>query len=403
MVSGRSRLGRRLAAIASYSLNALIVPITGVLVSLGVVRLSSVELWGEVVRLMLIVHLAAHIIGWGNKEYFLRTFARAPTQIAECWQSNILSRSLLLVAAVPAAMLLPFEPAILIGMVAWCAATALVQAHEALIIYRRDFIFSASVQIAVVALSLAAIVLWRRELTVLHLVGIFTLSAGLRALALLLRHRRYTLTATRPRPAMHHLVEALPFFLLGLNGLLNSRIDLYCVSYYLAAEPVGQYQVFMNFMLQLQALAGFVLIPMVKAVYRLPAPSIHKVSAQLFLLGLIAVAVALPVIYWLLVRVYGFLVSPYLILWGGLFALPIYRNLPIIYQLYSKNVPAFVAVATAVGTLVSLVLNIILLPRVGLVGAIMASATTQWLLLVAYGLGSRFCTRQPASVVPQLP
>ena len=91
------RLRRRGPVIVANTANNLIVPFFGVFVSLLVVRLASVELWGAFVDVMIIVQLAAHVVGWGNKEYLLRAFSFNPADLARQWQTSLVTRLALFV------------------------------------------------------------------------------------------------------------------------------------------------------------------------------------------------------------------------------------------------------------------------------------------------------------------
>ena len=90
---------RRAGLIIANSFNSLLVPVFGIVVSLLVVRLTSVELWGMFVEVMIWAQLAAMVVGWGNKEFLLRAFSRQPAQMAVRWQSSLVTRSALLLPA----------------------------------------------------------------------------------------------------------------------------------------------------------------------------------------------------------------------------------------------------------------------------------------------------------------
>jgi hypothetical protein len=63
-----SRAQRRALAVLLNALNSLAVPLAGPLFSFLVIRLASLDLWGEFVRALIVAQLAAHIAGWGNKD-----------------------------------------------------------------------------------------------------------------------------------------------------------------------------------------------------------------------------------------------------------------------------------------------------------------------------------------------
>ena len=58
-------------------------------------------------------------------------------------------------------------------------------------------------------------------------------------------------------------------------------------------------------------------------------------------------------------------------------------------HLYKDNQPSTVLAINVAGILLKLALNLILLPRLGLLGAVMSVGVIQWLILVAYWLRGR--------------
>jgi O-antigen/teichoic acid export membrane protein len=177
---------------------------------------------------------------------------------------------------------------------------------------------------------------------------------------------------------------ALPFFLLGFSGMLQSRIDLYSVSLYLPAEAVGHYQLFINLMIYLQAVANFILTPFVKGLYRLDHDAIHRISLRLLAIGIVLVPVALLGVNWLLPSLYAIELTPSYLLLGGLFALPVYFYLPTIYALYKADRQQSVLWVNLSGAALNLLLNLLFIPRMGALGALLATTLVQWFMLAAY-------------------
>jgi hypothetical protein len=180
------------------------VPLLNVLVALLVVRLASVERWGEVVPLLLGVQLAAHVAGWGQKEYLLRAFSRAPAQLAAAWQTSLLTRLPLLALAGVLAALLGL-PAHQWGLVLlWLLGLVLAQAHEPLVAYRRAFGLALAIDLTTLGLLLAAIaglagLAGAAGLTLDWLLLLFALVHLGKAVALLLCFRRTALPGWRGR------------------------------------------------------------------------------------------------------------------------------------------------------------------------------------------------------------
>jgi O-antigen/teichoic acid export membrane protein len=378
-----ARAQRRGRAVVLNALNSLAVPLAGPLVSFLVIRLASLDLWGEFVRALIVAQLAAHLAGWGNKDFLLREFSRHPGRLAEAWQRNLVTR-LALLAALPVLLALG-QP---LGRALWltlCSLGLLLdQAYDVVVLYRRAFGFALVVEAAGVALLAAPVIWLRGSLTADGLLAAFALSNLGKALLLAWRFRPLVTPGWVGAADLGQLRAALPFFLLGFSGLLQSRADLYTVSALLDERALGQYQVFSNLMLYGQALAGFILLPFAKSLYRLSSKASRRVALWLGLAGLAVLALFLPAAHTALTRVYGLNLPPVMLALGALMIWPIFFYLPIIYALFKAERPGLVIAINLLGVAVSVAVNLALLRRFGLAGAAAGAAAAQWAMGLAY-------------------
>jgi len=378
------------------SANSLLLPVFNTAVSVLVVRLASAEVWGEFVTVMLVVQLGTHVIAWGNREFLLRAFSREPARIAAKWQSSLLTRALLFVPFAALMLLAPWPvgraPVVLI----WSAAFVIYQSHESVIVYRRAFGFALVIESIGFSALLTAIAVIHRTLTADQLVAFFAAMYVFKAAALLWHFRSTTLTSlgAAGRVTTRYFGEALPFMLVGLAGLIHSRIDLYSVGLLLPPAEVGRYEVFSGLMLYGQALAGFILLPFVKSLYRLNYPAIMRLARRLFTVGAVSIGPFLIAAAGLLHLIYRFDFAPAFYLFGGLYVLPMYFYAPIIYALYKSNQPSTVLAISGAGIALKLLLNLTLVPHWGALGAIASVSVIQWLILTAYWLRGRRLLRR---------
>lgn len=401
------RAQRRGLAVLLNAANSLAVPLAGPLFAYLVIHAASLDLWGEFVRALIVAQLAAHIAGWGNKDYLLREFSRYPGRLAATWQKNLLTR-LALLAGLPL-LLIGFgqAPAYAFWLTLCSLGLLLDQAYDVVVLYRRAFVFALVVEAAGLAL-LAGPILWLgAALSAETLLAVFALSNLGKAALLALRFRALATPGWAAGFDLGQLRAALPFFLLGLSGLLQSRADLYTVSALLNERALGQYQVFSNLMLYGQAVAGFILLPFVKSLYRLSYETSLRLAARLALTGLAVLALFLPVAHLALTRLYQLDLPPVMLLLGGLTIWPIFFYLPIIYALFKVEQPGVVIAINVLGVAVSVVVNLALLPLVGLPGAAAGAAAAQWAMGLAYvvaaGPGRKLWNRSDVSVVSELP
>jgi O-antigen/teichoic acid export membrane protein len=393
----KSKWGRRLQLIGINSANSVLLPIFNTAVSVLVVRLASAELWGEFVTVMLVVQLGTHFIAWGNRDFLLRAFSREPARIAAAWQSSLLTRAALFVPLVLIVGAAGWPFTRVLAALIWSAAFVVYQSHEVVIVYRRAFGFSIVLESLGFGALLGAIVGLRQALTVDHLIALFAAMYVAKAAALVWHFRSTTLSDKAPvksRVTARYYGQALPFMLVGLAGLIHSRIDLYSVSLLLSPSDVGHYEIFSGLLLYFQALASFVLLPFVKSLYRLDYPAIRRIARRLFAVGALLVGPFLIAAAGLLHVIYRFDFAPLFYLFGGLYVLPMYWYAPIIYALYKANRQSTVLTVNLAGIGLKLALNLLLLPRLGLLGAVVSVGVVQWLILAAYEWRGRRLLRE---------
>jgi len=390
------KLRKRALIVAANSANSLLLPLLSPLFSFLVIRLASVSLWGDFVKVLVVAQLAAHVAGWGNKDYLLREFSRSPAQVSAAWQSNLFTRLGVFALALLALAAFGYSPLRWALMAGLTLCLVLDQSYDVFVLYRRDFLYAFGVEVLGIVLLAVPVVVWRDQLTVDGLIALFALSNLLKPLLYGLRYRAQTLTGLAGRFNPRLLRLSLSFFLLGLAGLLQSRADLYMVSTFLPGREVGQYQVYSNLVLYVQSAAGLVITPFVKGLYRLSYGVILGLSARMFALGLLAVAVGLPLVGLALGRLYHLQFAPVFLLAGALLALPVYFYIPVVYALFKANRQRVVVGVTVLGLVVSVLFNAWWLPSQGMLGAAWAAAVAQWVMGAVYlALGWSLRDSQP--------
>jgi len=385
---------RRALLVLGNSAHQLVLMLLGPLVSYLVIRQAGLAQWGAFVTVLISVQLAGHGLSWGNKEYLLRAFAREPATLAAVWQQSLITRALLLLPLW--GVLALFLPVTLWGwLFLWLVGLLIYQSHDVLVVYRKTFTFAALVEAVSAAILVAGVLWWGEAITVRRLTALFALAFLVKGVAFGARFRRDTgLLSFSSRGErsqsrsvginLRYFSFAFPFFLLGFSGLLQSRIDLYVVDYFLSATEVGRYQVFINLLIYLQAAANIILLPFVKAIYRLDYDVIAAIGRRLFALGAVILPPALGFVYLILRFLYEIEFSLPFYLWGFLIVWPLFYYLPIIYALYKANRQNVVIGVNLAGAALNLVLDLWLLPRLGLIGVVASEAVVTCIILVVY-------------------
>jgi hypothetical protein len=173
MTPNAAKLRRRVLTIGANAINTLFLPLLSPIVSLLVVRLVSPDLWGEFVQVAIVAQLGAHVAGWGNKEYLLRRFSQSPSQIARAWRASMLGRVLPFAGFCLVLGILDIPPLRALLIALWCLGMALDQSFDALVAYRRAFVFAAAVDLCGLVVMCGAVASIGPGLTLDTLLGLF--------------------------------------------------------------------------------------------------------------------------------------------------------------------------------------------------------------------------------------
>jgi len=354
-----------------------------------IIRFTSVKLWGEFVQILIFVNLANHILYWGNREYLLKVFSKTPAKIQNNWQSSLVSRIPLLVLFVILTLLINFSVNVKVYILVWGFSLFIYRSFEVLIIYYKRFFFLLMIEIFGAGIFVICFLFINSNLDLESLILIFAFQVLLKSIWISIYFKKDLLSKYVAKLNYNILLKAFPFFLVSISGMLHTRIDLYCVAYFLNEIEVGTYQVYINLFIYIQAFSAFILTPFLKDLYRLPSKIIEKISRTLFVIGLIIVVPALFFVHFILNIIYHLHVSlPYFI-FGAIYILPAFYYAPKVYSLFNNNYQIKVVMVTCYGIFLNLILNIFLINQIGMLGAIISSATVQLLVLVAFTILER--------------
>ena len=374
-----NKLKRRASLIAANSLNSLIQPAVNVLFSLVVIKISGIDTWGSFVFYMIWAVIISFVLGWGNKEYLLREFSKNPSAISSDWRNSFITRFLLLV---PAVVILYFTFSLreTLMLIQWIVLLFITQSFDVLVTYHRKFLLSFIVELTSgLFLLFAVFVKTGIDVYTIYFVYLFV---KMFSLFIIFRNDVFAGFEIRIKPIAFK--ASLLFFLIGLTGLLGSRIDQYCVSFYLPLAELGKYQVLKNFLVYTHAGIGFILLPFVKNIYRMQDESINKIANRLFTGGVILVLPYAALLFIIINFIYGLEFSLISYLYASLMVLPASYYAGIVYKLFKKDKQSVVVWFNAAITLISLILNIILIPSLQIEGSLIAGMISQWILLVMF-------------------
>jgi O-antigen/teichoic acid export membrane protein len=381
---GGAKTRRRLSLIAANSAHNLLLPVLNIFISLLVIRFASNTLWGEFVYILILVNFATHILQWGNRDYLLREFSFNPAAMAILWQRALLSRLPLFLLFIPvvAFLHLPFEIKLL--LILWILFAFIFKSFDVVVIFKHRFKTALLLDIIVLSFLIICIIIFRNVLSRDLLILFFTLQFFVKMISLSYVFRKDLFGKLLGRIEPAFLMTALPFFMVGFSGMLISRMDLYCVAYFLSDSEVGQYQVFINLLLYLQGIASFIIAPFIKYIYRLPEKTIKKTLYLMAAAGITINIPAIAAVYFVISYYYRFSFSADMFFIAYLFIIPIYFYIIKVQLLFRYHQQKIVVFLCFFYGAVNLILNIFLIPFWGIEGALVSSTIVQWMLLLSY-------------------
>jgi hypothetical protein len=356
-----------------------------------VLHFADDALWGSFVAFQLGIGLVLHVLAWGNKDYLSRIFAMRATTDPEVWKQVLISRGALLFIALPVLLLIyPSQTSALLLL--WLMAGFIRQSFDAVITFTRAFAFGALTEFAGSIFLIVGIVILRKDLTLNTIVVLYALAQVIRLVPFLLRYGRTYLLGTFPSLQFRYFHVALPFFLLGFAGLLVARMELYCLlandgpGGAVTETEVGHYQIWTNLLIYLQSVAAFIVQPVTKFLYRLPVRSVWKFTWRMVGWGTGVVILGLPVIWVLLKYWYRFDIPLVLYPLAFIYVVPVFYTAPLVLHLFKHHAQKQVMLANGAAILLNLGTSILLIPRIGVPGAMIASVLSQCITVVLMSL-----------------
>jgi O-antigen/teichoic acid export membrane protein len=379
----------KLKIVVQHSFSSVLPPVFNVVISMLVIRWRSPELWGAVVDVVVVAQLAAHIIAFGNKEHLLRLFSTDDGDGPAAWASSLRTRtSLLGPAAVVAAVAYGrwgqgWALATVAPCIVWIVGQALLQSLDVAVLFHKRFGRQIAVEVAGTATVLVVLLSSLERLDAPLILWLLATVTTAKAIVLRLWFLDVLpIQSPQLRPGL--LRESMAFFLLGVSGLLGSRVDLYCVAALLPDGEVARYQVLMNMLLYLQALSNLILLPFVREVYGMQLPKIRALSVRFLGLGAVLCAGGVAGVWVVMTHGYQLPISRTLLALGYGYALQMYLALPLVYGLYKAGRERLVLHANVVSVVLNFAGNMVMIPVMGIEGALLSSFVVQATVALVY-------------------
>lgn len=365
-------------------INNLASPLSTLFISFLVVRIVSVDMWGEYAKILLMITFLNQVSAWGNREYVVREFSKTPAVINTIWTEAIVSRSVLLLPISVFVFFTPYDLLVQTGIIFILLLRFLAQSYDSLLFYNRNYILRISLELVWGGLFAVLLFIFYEQLTLTQLIFI-TLCSDLVKTIILVVVSRVSFSFISNRTG-NYLKKSLSFFLFGFTGFIISRTDQFSAALFLDAGEMGKYNVIMSFLLIIQAASNYVLQPFLKNIYRLNFTVVKKMSINFLLLGIVVGAAGVGLMYFVVLYFYHIRIDSIVLLMGYLFVLPVYYYSAYIFSLFKINRLGSIISMNIAGGILTFLLSYILMSAYGKsISILLLSATlTQYVLLVVY-------------------
>jgi O-antigen/teichoic acid export membrane protein len=379
----QKNLSRKGLTIAAYSVYRLSPPLFNLIISALVVRLFSPALWGEFVTYSLIVNVVLTITSFGQQEYLTRRFATTPSEIFEVWFTSLISRAPLVLVMMSSLLLFEFSAQVNTALMIWLVVSFVYRSFDVLNIYFKNFSAVAILETFSNAIIVATLLLLD-NITGQVLIIMFSIATAAKVFGSVSLYWKELKNHFRLSISPRLLSDSFPFFLPTAIGLLQSRVDMYVIAVFLTKAELAKYFILISLLSLVHQFALLLITPYTKSIFRLPLNLINNLAKKFFRAGILISMVSIPATYIVLTFYYKISPPPAVYPISFLLMLPLFFYSIKTYQWLKLNKPYEVVKVNAVMAVLTFALSWVLVPYIGITGALAANCVSQWVAFVLF-------------------
>jgi len=371
---------RKITTIAINTLKGFAAPVFNFIIAILGIKYFGKENWGIWINLMLWIAFIAFITNWGHREYVIRKYAAQPAKLFSIFYTNFFSRSLLLLPTIFLFLFFPIQIAFYASILV--VLIYLYTSLDSLVVYHQRF----GSQLIAEIIGFFVIVggVWfLGKFNLLLVLQFFCLAYFLKCSILIFALNLWNEKIVFDF-SIDEIKDSVPFFLIGFSGWLQSKADLYLVSYFLPSSQLSEYQLLITAFLMLRAVAAFMVIPFTKHIFRLRENKIQNLKRLLAYAALPIVALGTFCIYIVLEKMVGLNVDLNIYILGGLSSLPYFFFAIDIMEFYKKKEEKKVMNLNFLGAFFNILFILLLISKYQIYGVFIAICLTQILILFLY-------------------
>lgn len=366
-----------------FTLRVFAPSVAGFLISLIVVNYFSKELWGSVVNISLWVFLFVSITSWGSKDYLLLNFSKEIANMNELFKQSFFTRLLLLPFSLLAIFfIVDFNWLLGIYASVWLILRFVSASYEPLVLFHKQFGWMIFIEITGTLLFICLFFVFKNFVNTAFVILLMTIMEFYKISLLVLINRKIIYPKSFSYFNIKHFTLAFPFFLMGVIGFLNSRIDQLLANLFLNNSEKALCQVYITLLIAAISVPALIIIPFVKNLYRAKTEIFKKVWLLMINVGILFAPLSAFII-WLVVKyLYHFEIEKLYFFAGLAYCFPAYVYIPILYFGYKNNKQKSVLIIFLICLVVISISGFFIIPIYASLGTIFNAAFGQWLILV---------------------
>jgi hypothetical protein len=271
---------------------------------------------------------------------------------------------------------------------AWLAARFIYTSYEPIVIFDKKFGMMAMTELTGAFIVAAYLLLTPTAPVTVDIIIILMLADILKAIFVCLFFYK-SHSFAHSVISKKHIIAALPFFLIGMTGLLHSRLEQLIVNTFLSDAEKAYCQVYMNLLLAVMAVPALLMTPVTKSLYRASIGTFKKIKIWMLRFGIFAAPLSGIAVWCIVKYVYQFNSNLSILFAGILFCIPVYFYFPAMYEAYKNGRQTVIMMVIAFCLVAGSISGFLIIREWGIPGAIYNAAFTQWLMLLILLINSK--------------
>ncbi|MFY8109719.1 MAG: hypothetical protein ACOVO9_12030 [Bacteroidia bacterium] len=376
--------------ILANSFNTFLPTLTNIITSAIVIRLFDSEWWGQITILQLYMFLGAQFSAWGNRDSLLKLFSEHPSDIKSYWIQSFSSRLFFLIPILAGTYFVSENFIEIFYLSIWIVLRYFNQSFESIILFSRDFISSILAEIFGLLFTCLGLLIFKDSLSYNEVLLVLTIGYLFKMIVLTIKFKSFFSFSYLLKPDFKKLMTFFPFMVISFMGVLQQKVDIISMTWFLSKNEIAQYQVYSSFLLFAHSIPGLLISPYIKNIYRLPKSIFSKLNNYFLGLGLVISVISIALIYIAITLIYQFNFSFTLYLLGFINILLTYFYILEIFILFKYNKQKHVMIINGVIILINFIFCYLLIEELKIQGAILANIICQIIIYLSYKFYLRF-------------